>query len=128
MGRTSLTANYFSLSRPVSHMRELERDLPSDDPACTRLAVVGDGRLGRAVVRVLAAAPEPFEVTGPLGRGSDGRGSDGRDADAVLLCVSDAQIEAAASLIVPGPLVGHCSGATGLGPLAPHQAFSMHPL
>src|SRR5262249_7031420 len=25
-------------------------------------------------------------------------------------------------------LVGHCSGATTLAPLAPHEAFSMHPL
>jgi predicted short-subunit dehydrogenase-like oxidoreductase (DUF2520 family) len=25
-------------------------------------------------------------------------------------------------------MVGHCSGATGLGPLAPHEAFSLHPL
>jgi predicted short-subunit dehydrogenase-like oxidoreductase (DUF2520 family) len=46
----------------------------------------------------------------------------------VLLCVPDAEIEAAASLIAPGPLVGHCSGATTLAPLAPHEAFSLHPL
>jgi predicted short-subunit dehydrogenase-like oxidoreductase (DUF2520 family) len=49
-------------------------------------------------------------------------------ADAVLLCVPDAEIAAAASLISPGPLVGHCSGATTLAPLAPHEAFSLHPL
>ena len=30
--------------------------------------------------------------------------------------------------ILPGPLVGHCSGATGLGALTPHEAFSLHPL
>ena len=46
----------------------------------------------------------------------------------MLLCVPDAEIEAAASLIAPGPLVGHCSGATTLAPLAPHEAFSLHPL
>ncbi len=62
-------------------------------------------------------------MTGPLGRGADGHG-----ADAVILCVPDAQIAAAASLIAPGPLVGHCSGATTLAPLAPHEAFSLHPL
>ncbi|HRE03527.1 MAG TPA: DUF2520 domain-containing protein, partial [Ilumatobacteraceae bacterium] len=28
----------------------------------------------------------------------------------------------------PGPLVGHCSGATTLAPLVPHEAFSLHPL
>jgi predicted short-subunit dehydrogenase-like oxidoreductase (DUF2520 family) len=72
-------------------------------------------------------------VTGPHGRGFDGHGpdqhrADGRRADAVLLCVPDSEIEAAASLIAPGPLVGHCSGATTLAPLAPHEAFSLHPL
>lgn len=104
-------------------MRELERDLPSDDPACRRIAVVGDGRLGRAVVRALSRAGGALQPLGPLGRGADGQ-----EADAVLLCVPDAQIATAASLIVPGRLVGHCSGATGLGPLVPHEAFSMHPL
>jgi predicted short-subunit dehydrogenase-like oxidoreductase (DUF2520 family) len=72
-------------------------------------------------------------VTGPHGRGFDGRGpdqhrADGRRADAVLLCVPDSEIEAAACVIAPGPLVGHCSGATTLAPLAPHEAFSLHPL
>jgi predicted short-subunit dehydrogenase-like oxidoreductase (DUF2520 family) len=62
-------------------------------------------------------------VVGPLGRGADGAGADG-----VLLCVPDGEIAAAAALIAPGPLVGHCSGATGLEPLAPHEGFSMHPL
>jgi len=60
---------------------------------------------------------------GPLGRGADGAG-----ADAVLLCVPDSEIAAAAATIAPGPLVGHCSGATTLAPLAPHEAFSLHPL
>ena len=45
-----------------------------------------------------------------------------------LLCVPDAEIATAAAAIAPGPLVGHCSGATGLEPLAPHEAFSLHPL
>jgi predicted short-subunit dehydrogenase-like oxidoreductase (DUF2520 family) len=62
-------------------------------------------------------------VEGPLGRGADGSG-----AAAVLLCVPDAQIAAAAAAIAPGPLVGHCSGATTLAPLMPHEAFSLHPL
>jgi predicted short-subunit dehydrogenase-like oxidoreductase (DUF2520 family) len=46
----------------------------------------------------------------------------------VLLCVPDGEIAAAAATVEPGPLVGHCSGATGLAPLAPHEAFSLHPL
>jgi predicted short-subunit dehydrogenase-like oxidoreductase (DUF2520 family) len=46
----------------------------------------------------------------------------------VLLCVPDAQIANAAAAVEPGPLVGHCSGATGLEPLAGHEAFALHPL
>ena len=46
----------------------------------------------------------------------------------MLLCVPDGEIAAAAAAVARGPLVGHCSGATGLEPLAPHEAFSLHPL
>jgi predicted short-subunit dehydrogenase-like oxidoreductase (DUF2520 family) len=102
-------------------MRELERDSSSDTPACRRLAIVGRGRLGAALAGALGATG--FELLGPFGRGYDGAG-----ADAVLLCVPDNAIAAAARLIAPGPPVGHCSGATGLEALAPHEAFSMHPL
>jgi predicted short-subunit dehydrogenase-like oxidoreductase (DUF2520 family) len=102
-------------------MWELERDSPSDIPVCTRLAIVGRGRMGNALAAALV--PPAFEVIGPLGRGADGA-----DADAVMLCVPDGQIAAAAALIAPGRLVGHCSGATGLDVLAGHEAFVMHPL
>jgi predicted short-subunit dehydrogenase-like oxidoreductase (DUF2520 family) len=102
-------------------MRELERDSPSDTPECRRLAVVGRGRVGFSLARALRDAG--YDVDGPLGRGADGHG-----AEAVLLCVPDAEIASAASNIGPGPVVGHCSGATGLGVLAPHEAFSLHPL
>jgi len=102
-------------------MRELERNDSPDTPACARPTIVGQGRLGTALARALAAAGRT--VIGPLGRGSDGAGG-----DAVLLCVPDAEIAAAAALIAPGRLVGHCSGATGLEPLAPHERFSLHPL
>ena len=100
-------------------MRELERDLPSERPLA--VAVVGRGRLGRALSRALRAAGHA--VTGPLGRGSDGAG-----AEVVLLAVPDQEIAAAAALIAPGRLVGHCSGATGLQGLAPHEALGLHPL
>ncbi|MEA2310318.1 MAG: hypothetical protein QOE28_286 [Solirubrobacteraceae bacterium] len=63
-----------------------------------------------------------LSLDGPLGRGASPR------AALVLLCVPDAEIAAAAAAVVPGPLVGHCSGATGLEPLAGHEAFSLHPL
>ena len=102
-------------------MRELERESVADDPSCPCLAIIGRGRLGTALADALAA--RGYRIDGPLGRGADGHG-----ADAVLLCVPDAEISDAASLIAPGPLVGHCSGATGLERLAPHEAFSLHPL
>jgi predicted short-subunit dehydrogenase-like oxidoreductase (DUF2520 family) len=86
-----------------------------------RIAIVGRGRMGQALAAALARCG--VEVDGPHGRGARGG-----DADVVLLCVPDAQIEAAASLIAPGRLVGHCSGATTLEPLEPHEAFSIHPL
>jgi predicted short-subunit dehydrogenase-like oxidoreductase (DUF2520 family) len=102
-------------------MRELERDFTSDPPACRRLAIVGRGRVGRALSEALRNAG--YEIAGPLGRGADGTG-----ADYVLLCVPDAEIARAAASVAVGPLVGHCSGATGLDVLAPHEAFSLHPL
>jgi predicted short-subunit dehydrogenase-like oxidoreductase (DUF2520 family) len=46
----------------------------------------------------------------------------------VLLCVPDGEIADAAAQIAPGRLVGHCSGATRLDVLFPHEAFSLHPL
>jgi predicted short-subunit dehydrogenase-like oxidoreductase (DUF2520 family) len=105
-------------------LRELERDLPSDARARAtrpRLAVIGRGRLGNALSSALRRAG--YDVDGPLGRGANPPGS-----DTVLLCVPDGEIAAAAALLSPGRLVGHCSGATGLEPLAPHEAFSLHPL
>ena len=85
------------------------------------IAIVGAGRLGSALSAALTAAG--FAVLGPLGRGADARGT-----TAVLLCVPDGEIAGAAASIAPGPLVGHCSGATGLDVLTPHEAFSLHPL
>jgi predicted short-subunit dehydrogenase-like oxidoreductase (DUF2520 family) len=117
-------------------VRELERDSSSENPACAlpqagassaallaggRVAVVGAGRLGTALSRALRDAG--YQVDGPLRRGADGSA-----AEVVLLCVPDREIAGAAAAISQGPLVGHCSGATGLGPLAPHEAFSLHPL
>ena len=86
-----------------------------------RIAIVGRGRMGQALAAALARCG--VDVDGPLGRGATGD-----SADVVLLCVPDAQIEAAARLIAPGRLLGHCSGATTLEPLEPHEAFSIHPL
>jgi predicted short-subunit dehydrogenase-like oxidoreductase (DUF2520 family) len=108
-------------------LRELERVSSSNERARAeprhelRLAIVGDGRLGRAFARGFRSAGYP--VDGPLGRGAAAAG-----AGAVLLCVPDAEITTAAAHIGAGPLVGHCSGAADLQPLHPHEAFSLHPL
>jgi predicted short-subunit dehydrogenase-like oxidoreductase (DUF2520 family) len=96
-----------------------ERSHP-DRPPITRsgrIAVVGAGRLGRALA---AALPN---VDGPFGRGFDGHGY-----DVVLLAVPDSEIADAAAAIDPGPLVGHCAGALGLAVLTPHESFGLHPL
>jgi predicted short-subunit dehydrogenase-like oxidoreductase (DUF2520 family) len=85
-------------------------------PLPLRCAVVGRGRMGRAL-------SDALDLGEPLGRGADAA-----SADVVLLAVPDDAIAAAAAAIAPGRLVGHLSGATTLAPLAPHEAFSLHPL
>ena len=94
-----------------------------------RLAIIGAGRLGTALAGVLKAN-ETIQVIGPLSHGTDlSRALQPEVAlDAVLLCVPDSAIAAMAAAVAPGPLVGHCSGATSLEPLTPHEAFSLHPL
>src|SRR3954447_6695622 len=118
-------------------VRELDR-IHSELPE--RCAIVGAGRLGHALAAALRAAGA--EVDGPLGRGARPQ------AEIVLLCVPDGEIRAAAEAIPARgpaasggtrdggpaagegapPFVGHCSGATTLEPLHPHEAFSLHPL
>jgi predicted short-subunit dehydrogenase-like oxidoreductase (DUF2520 family) len=82
-----------------------------------RWAVVGDGRVGRALVTAL-----PW-LNGPYGRGFNGD-----DFDVVVLAVPDGEISRAARAVEPGPIVGHCAGSLGLDVLAPHEAFGLHPL
>src|SRR4051794_38534364 len=93
-------------------MRELDPKSPPEVPAC---AVVGAGRLGT----VLAAA---------LGAPALRRNEPVPHVDVVLLCVPDGQIAAAAGAVPDGPLLGHCSGATGLDVFAGREGFSLHPL
>jgi predicted short-subunit dehydrogenase-like oxidoreductase (DUF2520 family) len=91
-----------------------------------RCAVVGNGRLGRALASALRDAGVP--VDGPLTRADPAPA-----ARVVILAVPDAEIANAARAIAPDTArrVGHCSGATTLSPLtqAGHAgAFSLHPL
>ncbi len=97
--------------------------LPSAPPRAPLgpVLVVGDGRMGRALVAALRAAD--VRVLGPAGRGATGA-----DAPVVLLAVPDAEIATAASALAPGRTVGHLSGALDLSVLHPHEAFGLHPL
>lgn len=92
-------------------------DVVSAVPREGRCAVVGNGRMGNALVRASALFDGPF-----------GHGFDGDGYNAVALAVPDEQIAVAASAVLPGRLVGHCSGACGLASLRPHEAFGLHPL
>jgi predicted short-subunit dehydrogenase-like oxidoreductase (DUF2520 family) len=95
-------------------MRELDSKSPPPAPAT---AVIGAGRLGTVLAAALSAGP-PLRRGEPLPPG----------AEVVLLCVPDGQIATAAAAVPPGPLVGHCSGATGLEVLGEREGFSLHPL
>lgn len=87
-----------------------------------RVAVIGAGRMGNALASALRATG--LQVEGPLRRGE----APSPEAEVVWLCVPDQAIAEAAAAIAPGPLVGHCSGASTLEPLGGHRAFSLHPL
>jgi predicted short-subunit dehydrogenase-like oxidoreductase (DUF2520 family) len=95
-------------------MRELDPKSPPLPSAC---AVVGAGRLGTVMAAALSEHA-PLRRGEPLPPGTE----------VVLLCVPDGQIAAAAAAVPPGPLVGHCSGATGLEVLGDREGFSLHPL
>jgi predicted short-subunit dehydrogenase-like oxidoreductase (DUF2520 family) len=89
-----------------------------------RVGLVGPGRVGTALARALRDAG--VAVEGPLGRGARPTG-----CDAILLCVPDGEIAAAAEVVTAAaPLVGHTSGATPLSALVPAgvEAFGLHPL
>ena len=86
-----------------------------------RVSVVGAGRLGTALAGALRAAG--VEVFGPARRDEPVP-----PADAVLLCVPDAEIAAAARAAADAaPLIGHCSGATPIAGLG-RGGFGLHPL
>jgi predicted short-subunit dehydrogenase-like oxidoreductase (DUF2520 family) len=97
---------------------------PSGELGVTRVGVVGAGRLGTALAAALREAG--VEVEGPAGRGEVPRG-----CQAIVLCVPDGEIPAAAATVAgAAPLVGHTSGATRLTALEPAGGalFGLHPL
>ena len=100
--------------------------LPNTPPDAP-LGVVGAGRIGTALAGALRAAG--LAVKGPAGRGEVPSG-----CSALLLCVPDAEIAAAAATVAgAAPYVGHVSGATPLAALAPAaragaETFGLHPL
>jgi predicted short-subunit dehydrogenase-like oxidoreductase (DUF2520 family) len=96
----------------------------SDNLSGAQVGVVGAGRLGGALARALREAG--VAVEGPAARGEVPRG-----CDAIVLCVPDAEIPAAAAAVAgAAPLVGHTSGATPLSAVQPARAaaFGLHPL
>jgi predicted short-subunit dehydrogenase-like oxidoreductase (DUF2520 family) len=97
---------------------------PQGELVDLRVGIVGAGRLGTALATALREAG--MRVEGPAGRGEVPEG-----CDAIVLCVPDAEIPAAAATVAGAArLVGHTSGATPLTALEPAgaAAFGMHPL
>jgi predicted short-subunit dehydrogenase-like oxidoreductase (DUF2520 family) len=97
---------------------------PLGELGVSSVGVVGAGRLGTPLAAALREAG--VKVEGPAGRGEVPRG-----CEAIVLCVPDAEIPAAAATVAgAAPLVGHTSGATRLGALeaAGGAAFGLHPL
>jgi predicted short-subunit dehydrogenase-like oxidoreductase (DUF2520 family) len=95
-------------------MRELDPKSPPEMPAC---AIIGAGRVGTVLAEALSEHP-PLRRGEPVPAGSE----------VVLLCVPDGKIAEAALAVPPGPLLGHCSGATGLDVFGEREGFSLHPL
>ncbi len=99
--------------------------------ALSSIALVGRGRMGTALAREFQDAG--LSVHGPYGR--RGFATNGAaEPGAVLLCVPDSEIPAAAAAAAGrAPLVGHTSGATPLSALSPAasagaEVFGFHPL
>jgi len=115
-------------------MRELERTAADSTEPRTpatagrlRMAIVGRGRVGGGLSAALREAGHGVE--GPVGRAGLWEGSS--VIDAVLLCVPDAEIAAAAAGVAgKARFVGHTSGATRLSALdaAGAEVFGLHPL
>ena len=88
--------------------------------------IIGAGRAGNSFALALQRVGIATEV---LRRG-DAVGRAAQNVDAVLIATPDGAIQTVAEAIAPGDaVVMHCSGATGLDVLGPHQRCgSIHPL
>jgi predicted short-subunit dehydrogenase-like oxidoreductase (DUF2520 family) len=96
----------------------------SDSLRDARVGVIGAGRVGVALAGALREAG--IAAAGPARRGEVPGG-----CTALVLCVPDAEIGAAAATVAgAAPLIGHTSGATALSALAPAggEGFGVHPL
>ncbi len=87
----------------------------------SRIAIIGKGRAGRAFAAAARAAG--IAVHGPLGRTYSIE-----SPIVTLLCVPDRALGEVAASLPAGLIVGHCSASSTLDVLAPHEAFSLHPL
>jgi predicted short-subunit dehydrogenase-like oxidoreductase (DUF2520 family) len=100
----------------------------NESPCPRSVGIVGAGRLGTALAGALRQAG--IDVDGPAGRGVAPHGQ------ALLLCVPDTEIPAAAEAVAGARdalFVGHTSGATPLAALEPARragaaTFGLHPL
>jgi predicted short-subunit dehydrogenase-like oxidoreductase (DUF2520 family) len=113
-------------------MRELEREQGANDRDIPALAIIGAGRVGRAI----HAAARAEGIDSRLAGRADAVEACSA-AEVALLCVPDASIEevceAISAAVPPLRFVGHTSGATGPEPLrsaAENGAatFGLHPL
>lgn len=94
--------------------------------ALTSVRIIGAGRAGRSFAAAWAAAGITVDL---LGRDAD-QSTAAQGVDAVLIATADRAIADVAAVIEPDDaIVMHCSGATSLEALAPHeQRASIHPL
>jgi len=88
-----------------------------------KIGIVGPGRLGSSLAHLLSHTTH--QVTTFTRDDLEGRGA----CEVLLLTVPDSEIAAAARASARGPVVLHCSGATPVDVLRPHEpAGSLHPL
>lgn len=91
-----------------------------------RIRIIGPGRAGRSFAAAWSAAGLDIELIARHASVTEAAA----DTDIVLIATPDRTIADVASAIAPGDaVVLHCSGATGLTPLAAHpRRGSIHPL